>query len=202
MAQTPRVRLQLAVSPGVEIPAEVSASGLSRTLLIELYESNWSSLVQTATWLTGEQALAEEVVQDAFIRLVERWHQLDSTAAAPSWLRKTVVNLSRSRMRRFAVGRQKVNLTAARSAHVDESAQRFGEDLVDGKLGQAIRSLPRRQRECVVLRFVYDLAVNDIAATLGIGEGSIKTHLHRGLKTLEQHLAQSDHREDSEQEQI
>lgn len=162
----------------------VSGLGLGREQLAELYEANWSSLVRTGAWLLGDSALAEEVVQDAFIRLVEHWHQLNDPLAAPAWLRRTVVNLSRSRMRRFAVGRQKTRLAAAREQVADFSAQRLGEDLSDGELGAAIRRLPRRQRECVVLRFVHDLAVAEIASTLGIGAGSVKTHLHRGLHSL------------------
>lgn len=166
----------------------MNAPGLTRSHLIELYEANWSSLLRTATWLLGDRSLAEEVVQDAFIRLVERWFQLDDEAAAPAWLRSTVVNLSRSRLRRFVVGRQKVNLAGSRAQRADMSADRLGEELADGELGQAIRALPRRQRECVVLRFVHDLPVAEIAETLSIGSGSVKTHLHRGLKALGEEL--------------
>lgn len=157
---------------------------MDRVVLVELYEQHWESLTRTARWLVSDRALAEEVVQDAFIRLVEHWHELRDPAAAPAWLRRTVVNLSRSRIRRLLVGRQKVRLVAAQHSVADQSALRFGEELTDGELGDAIRLLPRRQRECVVLRYVHDLAVEEIADTLRISAGSVKTHLHRALASL------------------
>lgn len=157
---------------------------LSPERLVELYERNWTPLVRTAAWLLGDQASAEEVTQDAFVRLVERWYQLDDADAAPAWLRRTVLNLSRSKIRRLVVGRHKRSLVASRATAIDTSADHLGDRLVDGDVGDAIRALPRRQAECVVLRFVEDLSVDEIARVLAISAGSVKTHLHRALNTL------------------
>jgi len=169
---------------------------ISKAELSALYREHWSSLVRTATWLTGDRSAAEEVVQDAFIRLVEHWHRLRDQGAAPGWLRTTVVNLCRGRLRRRALGRRKIDQAAhehgRRFGTVDASAEQLGESLIDGPLGQAIGELPLRQRECIVLRFVHDLTVPEVARSLEISDGSAKTHLHRALRTLEARL---DHQE-------
>lgn len=157
-----------------------------RTALADLHSAHWASLVRSAQWMLGDRGLAEEIVQDAFVRLVENWSRLDDVDAAPAWLRKTTLNLCRSRVRRFAIGRRKRAEFGASLRIVDASSERLGEDLADGPLGKAIRRLPDRQRECIVLRFVHDLPVDDIAATLQISSGSVKTHLHRALASLKQ----------------
>lgn len=162
---------------------------ISKQELSALYRSHWASLVGTASWLLGDGPLAEEVVQDSFIRLVEHWHRLDDTAAAGAWLRRTVVNLSRTRVRRLVLGRRKHQLLAGRTPTTDRSADALGESLLDTDVGAAIRRLSTRQRECIVLRYVHDLGVEEIAATIGVSSGSVKTHLHRALKTLGTELA-------------
>lgn len=155
-----------------------------RDALAALHAEHYASLVGTAYWILGDRTLAEEIAQDAFVRLAESWNQLNDHAAAPAWLRRTVINLSRSKIRRLVVGRRKREQVASRAA-ADLTREADGaSELAHGELGTAIRSLPMRQRECVVLRFVHDLTVADIAITLGVGEGSVKTHLHRALKTL------------------
>lgn len=163
---------------------------ITKDELAALYESQWPALVRTATWLLHDQSLAEEVVQDGFIRLAEHWTRLRDPQAAPAWLRTTVVNLSRGRLRRRSLGRRRQEQASTNHARrfgtTDQSADLLGDGLADGALGAAIRALPLRQRECVVLRFVHDLTVPELAATLGISSGSVKTHLHRALKTLEE----------------
>lgn len=162
-----------------------TAVRISRELLADLYRAHWVSLVGTATWLTGDRQLGEEIAQDAYIRLIEHWSRIKDPLAAPAWLRRTVINLSRTQNRRFAIGRQKRELIGASTATSDDSASALGDALANGPLGDAIRKLPRRQRECIVLRFVHDLAVDQIAATLDISAGSVKTHLHRATAQLE-----------------
>lgn len=160
------------------------AAATRREALASLHAEHYRSLVGTAYWILGDATQAEEITQDAFVRLAESWDRLNDPGAAPAYLRRTVINLSRSKVRRLIVGRRKRRQVASR-----EFVDRVGPEpspigLADGELGAAIRALPARQRECVVLRFVHDLTVADIATTLEIGEGSVKTHLHRALKTL------------------
>ena len=181
---------QLATQPAVALTgARPSVSAVKiepdlRATLAGLHAEHWASLVRSAEWIVGDRGLAEEIVQDAFVRLVENWSRLKDPGAAPAWLRKTTVNLCRSRVRRFVIGRRKRDQLGASLRVVDASSEQLGEELADGPLGQAIRRLPDRQRECVALRFVHDLSLDDVAATLGISPGSVKTHLHRALARL------------------
>lgn len=155
-----------------------------RDALASLHAEHYRSLVGTAYWILGDSTQAEEIAQDAFVRLAESWDRLKDPGAAPAYLRRTVINLSRSRVRRLMIGRRKRQQVASREQIDRIGAEPSSIGLADGDLGVAIRALPPRQRDCVVLRFVHDLTVADIAATLEIGEGSVKTHLHRALKTL------------------
>lgn len=155
-----------------------------RHALAALHAEHYRSLVGTAYWILGDSAQAEEIAQDAFVRLAESWDRLNDHAAAPAYLRRTVINLSRSKVRRLIVGRRKRDEVGSRTLVDRTTPDQTPIGLADGDLGTAVRALPLRQRECVVLRFVHDLTIADIAATLGVGEGSVKTHLHRALKTL------------------
>lgn len=163
----------------------MTASEISRAEFAELYATHWEPMARTASWLVGDRQVGEEIAQDAFIRLIEHWSTIDTHGAAPAWLRRTVVNLSRSTNRRSAIGREKRELVQARTPMVDSSSETLGTGLHEGPLSVAIFGLPRRQRECVVFRFVHDLTVDQIAAALDISSGSVKTHLHRAISALQ-----------------
>ena len=168
-----------------ESDAMNASTHISREKLAELHGAQWESLARTATWLVGSRQVGEELAQDAFVRLIEHWPTIADKNAAPAWLYRTVVNLSRSTNRRFAIGREKRELARADTALVDHSAEELGGTLVDSALGTAIADLPRRQRECLVLRYVQDMTVEQIATALEIGAGSVKTHLHRATTKLQ-----------------
>ncbi len=158
-------------------PAEPAAAPERADALDRLFASEWSSLVATAYWLLGDQRLAEETVQDAFVRLAESWDTLRDPMSAPAWLQRAVVNLSRSSIRRLITGRR--IQSGQRAPAAVEPVELPDPDLID-----AVRRLARRQRECIVLRFYGDLTVEQIADTLDLSAGSVKTHLHRALKNL------------------
>ena len=136
-------------------------------------------MVRLAAWLTGDAATAEDLVQDAFVRMARS--DLTGVESLDGYLRTTVVNLARTRQRRMML---------VRRHRIVELAPTPGPEslLGDEELAAAVADLPRRQRECVVLRYTEDLAVDDIAAALSISPGSVKTHLHRGLAALENAL--------------
>ena len=102
-----------------------------------------------------------------------------------AYLRSIVCNLARGRIRRWMLERRK-QPAPVRDVDVrpDAAEARHQRDVVAAGLAH----LPRRQRECVVLRYWLDLPVRDIAEALGIAEGSVKSHLHRGLAALEDRL--------------
>ncbi len=156
--------------------AELQAAALEG-----LYRDEFGGFVSLARWIVGDRRLAEELVNDTFVRLLERPPTLDDVANLRAYVRTAIVNRSRSRVRRLVLERRHA---ASASQRADDPPEPEEVALVRA----AIAALPRRQREVVVLRFHADLSVAAIAATLAIGEGSVKTHLHRAMRALERHI--------------
>lgn len=160
----------------------------------DLFRAEYRSLVRLASLLLGDQGAAEEVVQDAFVKLQLGWGRLRDRDRAPAWLRTAVLNGARSRLRRAAVGRR--HLEVARpvaSAPVESDAVAFDDRR---RMLAALRRLPARQREALVLKFYMELSEAETAAAMGVSAGSVKTHVHRGLAALESAL-ESAHQEES-----
>jgi RNA polymerase sigma-70 factor (sigma-E family) len=175
--------LEVDVAAG-QIDAIAPPSGRD-DVLAQLFRAEFGRLVGTARLLLGDAGQAEEVVQEAFIRLHGSWRRLRDPAKAAPYLRATVVNLARGRLRhRQVVERHRPE--PHRDARSPEDAALDGDR--HRVVVAAIDRLPSRQRECVVLRYYLDLSERDIAAALGISCGSVKTHLHRGLATLAERL--------------
>ncbi len=150
-----------------------------------LYQREFEQLVGLAHWMVGSRGLAEELVQDTFVRLVQRPPVLSNPEALSAYVRAAVLNGSRSKVRRLILERRYAKREAERA--------RSGETAVlnadpDQSVRDAIARLPQRQRECVVLRYYADLTVNGIAGTVGISAGSVKTHLHRATASLKKTL--------------
>jgi RNA polymerase sigma-70 factor (sigma-E family) len=172
---------------GVRAPA---ASGWEAdAALTELYAAHWRSLVRLSWLLVRDQHLAEETVQDAFVAMHSRWAQLRNQDVALAYLRRSVVNGSRSALRHRRVeDRYLIAETSARSAHgltIEPSAESRALDHAAGdRLVAALGRLPRRQREVLALRYYLDLSEAQIAEALSISAGSVKAHAHRGLAAL------------------
>ncbi len=157
--------------------------------LTALFEERYHPMVRLAAWLVGDSGVAEDIVQDAFVRLNRAEVDVGALDSASAYLRTAVVNLCRTRMKREAmVRRHRVREAALQPLSV-AGPESF---LIDEQLVAAVAALPRRQRECVVLRYSEDLTVEQIAGTLGTGAGSVKTHLHRALKALAKNLGTAD----------
>ena len=138
--------------------------------LVTLYRARYLPMVRLAFLMTGSNELAEEIVQDAFIRLRDR----TGVADLASYLRATVVNACRDHHRR--AGAQSRALL--RLAPVEESV-----DAVD-ELHDTLARLPVRQRTVIVLRYYEGLSEAEIAGLLGCRAGTVKSLAHRGLATL------------------
>jgi len=154
--------------------------------LTHLYATQRLPLVRLATLLVDDLPSAEDVVQDAFMALHKRQHLLRSPEAAAGYLRTSVINGCRSALRRRRVRRRhpEAELLPAGSA-VDDQLLAAEEH---GRVLAAVRTLPRRQREVLVLRYWSDLSEADIAATLGVAVGTVKSNASRGLARLEKLL--------------
>ena len=153
--------------------------------LRQLFESQYHALVRLACLLLDDRGLGEEIVQDAFVKLHGSWDRIADPAAAPAYLRSTVLNLARSRMRRRLVARKHEPVALPPTASAEERVM-LRED--QAEVLNALRALPTRQRECLALRYYFELSEAEIAAVLAISAGSVKTHTHRGRNALAEKL--------------
>ncbi len=153
--------------------------------LVDLYREHYRSLVRLAFLLLDDLAVSEEVVQDAFVKLHQSWGRVTDPAKRVSYLRSIVLNGARSGLRRRVLGRR-LTLVKPMSAESAEAGALRSESRRE--VVAALRKLPDRQRDCLVLRYYLDLPEAAIAETLGISAGSVKTHTHRGMAALERAL--------------
>ena len=151
-----------------------------------LYQSHWTGLVRLATLLTRDGSVAEEIVQEAFVALHRRWARLADPLAAPGYLRTSVVNGARSALRHRGVTERYRQPGPPEPAGPEELAVRATQD---AEVLDALRTLSRRQQEVLVLRYYADLSEVEIAATLGLTKGAVKSHAHRGIAALRKALA-------------
>lgn len=151
-----------------------------------LYEQHWRSLVRLAVLLVDDVASAEDVVQDAFIGLHRRSGELRDPNAALAYVRAAVVNLSRSVIRRRQTVRKHLRVAEPEAT----PAADYDVLLRDEHRAalEAVRSLPPRQREVLVLRYWSGLSEREIAQTLGISPGSVKSSASRGLASVQRVL--------------
>ena len=159
------------------------------TALEQLYAAHWRSLVRLAVLLVHDHGLAEEVVQDAFVAVHDRWRRLRDPEKGLAYLRQTVVNRSRSALRHRAVverhaAAQRAAFEPLRGADRDVLVAERRSAVLD-----ALQALPDRQREVLALRYYADLSEAEIAGALGISRGSVKSHASRGAAALRVALA-------------
>lgn len=147
----------------------------------ELYSTHYRSLVRLAVLLVRDVGTAEEVVQDSFVAMHRGWHRLRDSEKALSYLRQSVVNRSRSVLRHRVV--------------VDRNAPKPPPDIPSAEHGaialfersaviEALRTLPPRQREALVLRFYADMSEAQIADAMRISRGAVKSHTARAMAAL------------------
>jgi RNA polymerase sigma-70 factor (sigma-E family) len=146
-----------------------------------LYAAHYRSLVRLSALLLRDVATAEEVVQDSFVAMHDGWRRLRDNDKALSYLRQSVVNRSRSVLRHRVV----VDRNAPKPAPDMPSAEQGAITLLErSAVVTALRTLPARQREALVLRFYGDLSEAQIAATMGISKGAVKSHTARAMTAL------------------
>lgn len=144
-----------------------------------LYEDHALALIRLAYVMLGDRHAAEDVVQDAFSGLYRAWHRLPDRANLPGYLRVSVVNGCRSVHRR---ARRVPAALAGPDAESAESVVLAGEE--QRATAEALKRLPPRQREAIVLRFYADLPEQAVAQAMGVSRGTVKSTTARGLAAL------------------
>ncbi len=149
--------------------------------LATLFDAEAASLTRLARFYVDDTTAAEDLVQEAFIRFARSSGRLRDPDRAAAYLRSIVINLARDHNRRgFVSWRHRPPAHPDAPSAAETAEARAERDAVIS----ALRALPRRQRDCVTLRYYYDMPVAEVAATLGLSVNTVKTHLQRGLDTL------------------
>jgi len=166
------------VTSDAPVQAAHDAGGLE-----ELYRRHVDDALRLAFLLTGDRGLAEDLTQDAFVRVLGRFHDLRSRDAFWWYLRRTIVNLSHSHFRRRRVERawlerQRPNPTAPAGHDLEER----------DRVVRALMTLRPEQRAAVVLRYLEDLSEADTADALGRPVGTVKSMVSRAMDRLREEL--------------
>ncbi|GAA4349318.1 RNA polymerase sigma factor [Angustibacter luteus] len=154
-------------------------------LLTRLFAEEGATLVRLARFFVDDRAAAEDLVQEAFIRLSRSLPRLRRADSARAYLRAIVLNLARDHNRRGLMSTRHRPPADPEPASVEEQVTARDDAR---RVVEALGRLPRRQRDCLVLRYYLELPVAEVAATLGLSVNSVKTHLKRGLRALEDRL--------------
>jgi RNA polymerase sigma-70 factor (ECF subfamily) len=147
------------------------------------YEREAPRLVRSVALVTGDAALAEDAVAEAFARAWSRWPQVRRHDRPVAWVMRVAINESRSRFRRRAVERRRGH-EVARPDLVHDPDTSGARALWD-----AVRRLGKRERTLIALRYVADMSQTEMAELLGIPPGTVASGLHRARQQLERTLA-------------
>lgn len=150
-----------------------------------LFERHYSSMLRLAVLLGADDP--ENVVAEAYYQIYRKWRRLKDTTAAEAYLRSTVCNLTRMRVRHLQVARRHEEHPPVPTDETVASAENTALLQDDQRvLIGALQRLPARQREALVLRHWLGLKESEIADAMGISRGSVKTHTSRGIAALTQ----------------
>ena len=170
------------VTPGPSLAVPTERSEWSADLaVIELYSMHYTSLVRLAAMLVRDTPTAEEVVQDAFVAMHDGWERLRDAEKALAYMRQAVVNRSRSVLRHRMVVEKNLQKPPPDMPSAEHGALTL---LERSAVVAALRGLPERQREAIVLRYYADLSEAEIAAAMRISRGAVKSHTSRGMAAL------------------
>ncbi|MFF3675107.1 SigE family RNA polymerase sigma factor [Streptomyces sp. NPDC002120] len=173
---TSETTAEATAEPTVEVVAGTTVDHLTAT-----YQAHYRSLLGLAALLLDDTASCEDVVQEAFIRVHSARNRVRDREKTLAYLRQTVVNLSRSALRRRILGLKLLSKPMPDMASAEEGAY---DQLERDDLIKAMRGLQRRQREVLVLRYFADMTEAQVAETLGISLGSVKAYGSRGIAAL------------------
>jgi RNA polymerase sigma-70 factor (sigma-E family) len=176
-------------------PSEGTVDGIAarpvdrstEALIVELFEQEATALVRLARLFTDDRNAAEDLVQEAFVRLHHAAHRIRDRSRAAAYLRSIVLNLARDHNRR---GLMSLRHFEALTPHSSPEAldDRIVLDEQQAAVIEALQSLSPQQRDCLMLRFYLDLSEKEVADTLGISSNSVKTHCRRGFDRLRTRL--------------
>ncbi len=151
--------------------------------MTELYQAHAVGLIRLGVIMLGDRTAAEDVVQDAFFGLYRNWGRLTDPVNALAYVRASVLNGCRGALRQRIRHERRLSVVAdAATAESAESAVLLGEE--HREVLAAVRRLPDRQREALVLRFYLGVSEEETARAMGISRGTVKSSTSRALAAL------------------
>ena len=156
-----------------------------------LFRHHYAPMCRLAYVILGDAGRAEEVVMEAFVHTFGGWRGLRDVERADAYLRRTVVNLCRTQVRRRRV-EDRSNAAHLRSGAGAAAGRDLAQDVANRQVWAAVRALPERQRAAVALRYYADLPEAEIAETLGCSVGTVKSQLSKARAALGRALAEED----------
>jgi RNA polymerase sigma-70 factor (sigma-E family) len=165
----------------VSSTTEARQAAQTRQQVAALYQAHALSLVKLAVLMVGDQRAAEDVVQDAFLGLYRRWSALQDREKALSYVRASVLNGCRT-IHRGKYRRSRIRLEDPGHAESAEAIAMLGE--AHREVLTALRRLPNRQREAIVLRYYLDMTEDQAAQAMGVSRGTVKSATSRGIAAL------------------
>lgn len=166
-------------------------SDAAEELVVELFRTEGRSLVRLARLFVDDRDAAEDIVQEAFLRLARHAGKIESIDRAPAYLRSIVLNLARDHNRRGLVSLRHRAAAGREVDVVDDVGDQLARTEEHRVVLEAVRKLPTRQRDCITLKYFEELSLAEIAATLGVSINSVKTHLLRAMAALDEKLGAS-----------
>ena len=158
-------------------------------LVARMFAQEGTSLVRLAQFFCDDHNAAEDLVQEAFVRLHRSADSIRDVERLPAFLRSIVINLARDHNRRGLMSLRHRNAADPLPVPPEPVDHAIAGDETAAVL-DALRLLPERQRACLVLRYYEELSVGEVAETLHISKNSVKTHCSRGLAALESRLGE------------
>jgi len=180
--------LQPRTPVGGGVPVGADGSEPVRILLggsfEEFYRRNFRGLVALTLCLSGSRAAAEDIAQDAMMTALSRWDEVGRLDEPVAWVRRVAAN------RATSVSRRRMSELRALLRLGSQRGVVHSMPEPDEEVWAAVRKLPRRQRQCVALHYIFDCTVDETARTLGCAQGTVKAHLHQARQTLSARLAE------------
>jgi RNA polymerase sigma-70 factor (sigma-E family) len=168
---------------------DVSARGEDRVAM--LFDAHYAPMCRLAYVILGDQDAAEEAVMDAMLKTFSGWRRIRDLDRADLYLKRAVVNVCRSKIRRLVVERRASTVLRSRAERPDTGWDPEAHE-VRREVWDAVLTLPERQRACVVLRYFEDLPEHEIAEILDCSVGTVKSQLHKARARLGKSLGATD----------
>lgn len=178
---SPSVIVAVEATAGMALAeATAPSAATSRDALADFCRAEQPKLVGTLTLYTGDRHLAEELAQDAIVRVIVNWREVSRLKSPAAWAHRVALNLANSWFRRSLARRRAVDRLHARPARDGHTA----DTTTNLALREAVAALPPRQRTALILRYYADLTPPEVAKIMSCKEGTVWALVHQAIDSL------------------